>query len=91
MRIERNNTMRSEYPAKVLITGRRQFGGVTSFAEGLRAGFRELGVSVEIVPPSRILMRWRELRDPRVLKILITTAVFAAPPARSATEFGNRS
>jgi|GEM_PF-6265427 len=29
-------------------------------------------------------MRWRELRDPRVLKILSTTAVFAAPIARRA-------
>jgi glycosyltransferase involved in cell wall biosynthesis len=76
--------MRSEYPAKVLITGGREIGGVASFAGGLCAGFRELGVTAEVVPPSRIMTRWRELRDPRVLKILSTTAVFAAPFARRA-------
>jgi glycosyltransferase involved in cell wall biosynthesis len=76
--------MRPEYPARVLITGGREIGGVASFAEGLRAGFQQLGVPAEIIPPSRILVRWRELRDPRVLKILSTTAVFVAPFARRA-------
>lgn len=71
-----------EHPSRVLITGGRELGGVSSFAEGLRAGFNELGIPVEIVLPSRILSRWRELRDPRILKILSTTAVFAAPFAR---------
>ncbi len=71
-------------PGKVLITGGHEIGGVASFAEGLRAGFRELGVAAEIIPPSRIFARWRELRDPQVLKILSTTAVFASPFARRA-------
>lgn len=68
-------------PAKVLITGGRGIGGVTSFAEGLRSGFNELGIPAEVIPPSRVFSRWRELRDPRILKILSTTAVFAAPVA----------
>jgi glycosyltransferase involved in cell wall biosynthesis len=76
--------MEHEYPAKVLITGGREVGGVTSFAEGLRAGFAELGIPVEIVSPSRIFSRWRELRDPRILKVLGTSAIFAAPISRRA-------
>jgi glycosyltransferase involved in cell wall biosynthesis len=76
--------MKPEYPSKVLITDGREIGGVRSFAEGLRAGFIELGIAVEIIPPSRILRRWRELRDPRILKILSTSAAFAAPFARRA-------
>jgi len=75
--------MSHEYPAKVLISGGRELGGVGSFAEGLRAGFAEFAIPVEIVPPSRVLMRHTAaLRDPRVLKILSTSAVFAAPFAR---------
>jgi glycosyltransferase involved in cell wall biosynthesis len=76
--------MSHEYPSKVLITGGREVGGVTSFAEGLCAGFTELGVSVEIVPPSGVFRRWRDLRNPRILKILGTSAIFAAPLARRA-------
>jgi glycosyltransferase involved in cell wall biosynthesis len=76
--------MKHELPRKVLITGGREIGGVSSFAEGLRAGFAEFGIPVEIVPPSQIFARWLELRDPRVLKILSTSAVFAAPLARRA-------
>jgi len=76
--------MGDDYPSRVLITGGRELGGVSSFAEGLRAGFCELGIPVEIVSPSRVISHWRELRDPRVLKILSTTAVFAAPFARRA-------
>ena len=74
--------MKQRYPSKVLITGGREIGGVGSFAEGLHAGFTELGMPVEIISPSRIFRRWRDLRDPRILKILSTTAVFAAPFAR---------
>jgi len=74
--------MQSGSPAKVLITGGHELGGVASFAEGLCAGFHDLGVPAEIIAPSHIFARWRELRDPRVLKILSTTAVFAAPFAR---------
>lgn len=76
--------MNDRAPRKVLITGGREAGGLSNFAEGLREGFTELGVPAVIVPPSRILSHWAELRDPRVLKILSTTAVFAAPFARRA-------
>jgi glycosyltransferase involved in cell wall biosynthesis len=76
--------MTHENPSKVLITGGHEIGGVNSFAEGLRAGFIELGIPVEIISPSRVFMHWQELRDPRVLKILSTTAAFAAPVARRA-------
>ncbi len=74
--------MKYEYPASVLISGGRETGGVSSFAQGLRAGFAELGFPSEVVPPSRIYRRLHELRDPRILKIVSTTAVFAAPLAR---------
>ncbi len=84
MRTSGDEARNSEHPAKVLITGGRGVGGVASFAEGLRAGFSELGIPVEIVSPAGIFLRWRELRDPRVLKILSTSAVFAAPLARRA-------
>jgi glycosyltransferase involved in cell wall biosynthesis len=69
-------------PAKVLITGGQPGGGLKSFAEALCAGFLRLGVPAEVTAPNAILARWRELRDPDVLKILSTTAVFAAPLAR---------
>lgn len=71
-----------EYPKKVVITGGKPAGGVESFAEALRAGFTELGVPAEVVPPRSVFARVRELRNPAVLKILSTTAVFAAPLAR---------
>ncbi|MGA3081065.1 MAG: glycosyltransferase family 4 protein [Terracidiphilus sp.] len=76
--------MAHQYPLKVIITGGREVGGLRSFAEGLRMGFNELGIPVEIIAPASIFLRWRELRDPQVLKILSTTAVFAAPFARRA-------
>jgi len=72
------------FPSKILITGGREIGGIGSFAESLRVGFSELGIPVEIVPASHIFRRWRELRDPHVLKILSTSAVFSAPFARRA-------
>ena len=71
-------------PDSVLITGGHEIGGVNSFAHGLRQGFRQIGIPAEIIPASRIFSRFRELRDPNVLKILSTTAVFAAPMARRA-------
>jgi glycosyltransferase involved in cell wall biosynthesis len=71
-------------PSKILITGGHEIGGVESFADGLRNGFSVRGIPVEILATSRIFERWRELRDPRVLKILSTSAVFAAPFARRA-------
>jgi len=76
--------IKREYPSRILITGGHEVGGVSSFAETLAEGFVALGISAEIVSPSRIFARWRDLRDPRVLKILSTTAVFAAPFARRA-------
>ena len=69
-------------PEKVLLTGGREVGGIASFAEGLASGFAELGVVSEIVPPSKLPSRVRELRDRRILKILSTTGMFAAPIAR---------
>lgn len=71
-------------PAKVLISSGRASGGVASFAESLCEGFRSLGIPAEAVAPAQILWRWRDLRNPEVLKILSTSAVFAAPYARRA-------
>jgi glycosyltransferase involved in cell wall biosynthesis len=74
----------SDKPSKALITGGREVGGLTAFAEGLSEGFYDLGIPAEIISPTRIWSRWKELQDPRVLKILSTTAVFAAPFANRA-------
>ena len=74
----------TDAPSKVLITGGHEVGGLSMFAEGLREGFAELSIPAEIIPPASILSHWRDLRDPGVLKILSTTAVFAAPLARRA-------
>jgi glycosyltransferase involved in cell wall biosynthesis len=76
--------MGQEYPSKVLISGGNPAGGVASFAEALRCGFAELGLPAEVAAPPDILPRHGELRDPRILKILSTSAVFAAPIARRA-------
>lgn len=76
--------MEPNTPKKVLITGGREVGGLSSFAEALAEGFTELNIPAEIIPPSRIWFRWRDLRDPEVLKILSTTAIFAAPFVRRA-------
>jgi glycosyltransferase involved in cell wall biosynthesis len=59
-------------------------GGVESFAQSLKDGFHSLGLSASVLPPSAIFSRIRLLRDPSVLKILSTTAVFAVPLARRA-------
>ena len=71
-------------PSRVLITGGEPGGGLASFAEALAQGFTRLGIAAEVIPPGRILARWSDLRNPDVLKILSTTAVFAAPFARRA-------
>lgn len=71
-------------PSKVLITGGREVGGLDAFARGLAEGFAELGIPAEVIPPGKVFGRLRELRDPGVLKILSTTAVFFAPVARRA-------
>jgi len=73
-----------EAPEKVLFTGGREIGGIASFAEGLSTGFADLGVPSEIVSPSSLLAHMRDLRSRRVLKILSTTGMFAAPMARRA-------
>lgn len=67
---------------KVVLTGGREVGGLTAYACALADGFEELGYRAEVIPPGGIFRRWRELRDPRVLKILSTSAVFAAPFGR---------
>jgi len=71
-------------PEKVLITGGREVGGLTAFAAALSQGFTALGIPSEVITPGEIFWRWRDLRDPGVLKVLSTTAVFAAPVARRA-------
>ena len=68
---------------KVLITGGRETGGLQAYALALAEGFRQLGFTAEVVAPTSLLHRLRELRDPGTLKILSTTAVFAAPLARN--------
>jgi len=69
-------------PEKILITGGHEIGGISSFAEALRGGFEGRGIGVEILAPGTIFRRRQELRDARILKILSTAAVFAAPVAR---------
>jgi glycosyltransferase involved in cell wall biosynthesis len=74
--------MTNSFPERILISGGREIGGIGSFADSLREGFTALGIAAEILPPFGIFRRVRELRDPKILKILSTTAVFAAPFAR---------
>ena len=76
--------MKYEVPTRVLITGGHEIGGVASFAEGLRSGFTELGIPVSVISPAQAFLRCRDLSDPRILKILSTTAIFAAPIGRRA-------
>jgi len=76
--------MPSHPPDRVLITGGREIGGVRSFADSLAEGFSALGIPSRIISPGRIISELSELRDPRVLKILSTGAVYAAPLARRA-------
>lgn len=67
----------------VVISSGAEVGGVQSYAESLRYGFKELGLECKILSPKKILWDIGTLRDARVLKILSTTACFAAPVARS--------
>jgi glycosyltransferase involved in cell wall biosynthesis len=69
---------------KVMITGGHELGGVQSYAEGLAAGFASHGLEAELLPPGAVWGRVGELRDRSILKILSTSAVFAAPFARRA-------
>jgi glycosyltransferase involved in cell wall biosynthesis len=68
---------------KVIISAGREVGGLNAFAQGLAEGMRSLNIAVEVKSARDIFTSWRELRDPSVLKILSTTAVFAAPFARN--------
>lgn len=76
--------LRMASPRKVLITGGHEVGGMNAFAVGLSEGFAALGIPAEVITPAQVLRRWRDLRDPEVLKILSTRAAFAAPFARRA-------
>jgi len=76
--------MSASNPQKVLITGGKPAGGIDSFARALASGFNELGLAAEVIEPISLLARWNELRNPRILKILSTRAVYAAPLARRA-------
>lgn len=76
--------MPERLPSKVLITGGREVGGLEAFAKGLAEGFTSLGIEAEVVYPRKVFRMPREMRDPSVLKILSTTAVFAAFMARRA-------
>ena len=69
-------------PEKILLTGGHEIGGLQAFAEGLQAGFGELGYPAEIIQPSSLLSHMVDLRSRHVLKILSTTGMFAAPLAR---------
>jgi glycosyltransferase involved in cell wall biosynthesis len=74
--------MNPRTPMKVLITGGHEIGGVGSVASGLCEGFGSLGIAAEVISPAQMFWRWRELRDPNVLKILSTSALFFAPFAK---------
>ncbi len=69
-------------PSKVLITGGREVGGLDAFAKGLAEGFTSLGIEAEVIYPHKVFGMPRKMRDQSVLKILSTTAVFAALMAR---------
>jgi glycosyltransferase involved in cell wall biosynthesis len=56
-----------------------------SFATNVATGFEQIGVSAEVVGGLRdMLRRWKDVRDPEVLKIFSTWAVFFCPFARNA-------
>lgn len=77
-----NTFVGSNVPNRILITGGREVGGVNSFAEGLAKGFLSLGLPADVVSPGWAVSHWRDMRDPKLLKILSTSAVYAAPIAR---------
>lgn len=66
-------------PRKVLITGGREVGGVTAFANSLADGFQTLGIESTVLTPGDLLRQPNVWRDQQVLKILSTTGVFLTP------------
>jgi len=76
--------MSYQFPERVLITSGHEVGGLKTFAQGLAEGFMAMNIPTELIRPSKIWTRRRDLRDPRILKVLSTTAVFASPFARRA-------
>jgi glycosyltransferase involved in cell wall biosynthesis len=70
---------------RVCLSGGREVGGLQSFATNVAAGFTALGIESEVVgKPLDMLRRWKDLRDPSVLKIFSTWAIFMCPFARNA-------
>jgi glycosyltransferase involved in cell wall biosynthesis len=70
---------------RVCLSGGREVGGLQSFATNVAAGFTALGIESEVVGrPLDMLRRWKDLRDPSVLKIFSTWAIFMCPIARNA-------
>ena len=70
---------------RVCLSGGREVGGLQSFATNVAAGFEALGIPGEVVGrPLDMLRRWKDLRDPSVLKIFSTWAIFLCPLARNA-------
>lgn len=70
---------------RVCLSGGREVGGLQSFATNVAAGFAALGIEAEVVgKPLDMLRRWKDLRDPTVLKIFSTWAIFLCPFARNA-------
>lgn len=78
-------TPRARTVSRVLLSGGREVGGLQSFAANVSAGFDALGIPAEIAgSPLGMLRRWKQLRDPSVLKIFSTWAIFMCPLARNA-------
>lgn len=70
---------------RVILSGGREVGGLQSFATNVAAGFAALGIEAEVVgKPLDMLRKWKDLRDPAVLKIFSTWAIFLCPLARNA-------
>ncbi len=70
---------------RVCLSGGREVGGLQSFATNVAAGFEALGIPGEVVGRPRDMLRhWKDLRDPSVLKIFSTWAIFLCPLARNA-------
>lgn len=76
---------RTEPVRRVILSGGREVGGLQSFASNVGAGFDALDIPNEIIArPLDMLRRWKDLRDPSVLKIFSTWAIFLCPLARNA-------